>query len=151
MSVTPIPEQYTTITPYLITPRLAELLDYLDRAFDARIEGKLDRPDGSVMHAEIQIGDSMVMLGEPMGEFPASSSNIFVYVEDCDAAFDKAVEAGGTVAMPVTTMEHAGHRYGGVQDPSGNVWWIGSRIESVSWEEQQYRIDAVADQGAGTE
>ncbi len=149
MTVKPVPDHYHTVTPYLLVEGVDQLISFLEDAFHATIHGKLDRPDGTVMHAELEVGDSMVMMGEPMGEFGPMPASIFLYVEDCDAVYDRALSAGGTSVMEVTTMQHAGVRYGGVEDPSGNIWWIGTQREEVSWEEQQYRIDAVADQQLG--
>ncbi len=101
------------------------------------------------MHAELEIRGSMVMIGEPMGEFGPMPSSIFLYVEECDAVYARALEAGGESVMEVTTMEHAGVRYGGVRDGSGNIWWIGTQLENVPFEEVQCRIDAVAGQDFG--
>ncbi len=150
MPASAIPEHYHTVTPYLLVHGADRLISFLEDAFEATFHGKLDRPDGSVMHAELKVGDSMVMMGEPMGEFGAMPASIFLYVEDCDAVFAKALEAGGSSVMDMTTMDHAGVRYGGVKDPSGNIWWVGTQLANVSWEEQQYRIDAVADQQLGS-
>lgn len=149
MTANPIPTGYQTVTPYLIVEDAESLITFLGAAFDAELKGSLRRPDGSLMHAELKLGDSMVMLGEPMGEFDPMPASIFLYVEDCDAAYAQAVAAGGTSVMEVTTMEHAGVRYGGVQDGSGDIWWIGTQLDNVSWDESQYRIDAVAGQEAG--
>jgi len=132
------------VTPYLLIDDVPRLIEWLGDAFDATENGRLTRPDGSLMHAEVQIGDSIVMLGEPMGEFDAMPSSLFVTVSDCDAVYALALAAGGTSAMEVMTMEHAGERYGGVLDPCGNIWWIASTVEDVGWDEQQRRIDSVA-------
>lgn len=142
----PIPRGFETLTPYLLVEGVPALIAFLEKTFGVVTVGKLDRPDGSVMHAELEVGDSKLMVGEPMGEFGPMPASIFVYVEDCDAIYARALEAGGTSVMDVTTMQHAGERYGGVKDPSGNIWWIATHLEDVSWEEQQYRIDAVAGQ-----
>ena len=144
-----IPEGYHTATPYLLVDGVAREIDWLQAAFGAIETGRLTRPDGSLMHAEMQMGDSRVMLGEPMGEFDAMPASIFLYVDDCDAAFERALAAGGTKAMDMMTLTHAGERYGGVRDPAGNIWWVATRIEDVDWAEQQRRIDRVAEQGFG--
>ncbi len=145
METKPIPDGYGAVTPYLIVEGVAELVSFLERAFGAKASGLLDRPDGSVMHAEVRIGDSAVMMGEPMGEFGPMPASLFLYVEDCDATYARALEAGGVSVMEVTTMHHAGERYGGVLDPSGNIWWIATHVEDVSWEEQARRIEAGAE------
>lgn len=146
MPTDPIPQHYTPITPYLLVEGATDLIAFLENAFDAKVHGKLERPDGSVMHAELAIGGAMLMLGEPMGEFGAMPGSIFHYTEDCDAVYARALEAGGESVMEVTTMEHAGVRYGGIKDGSGNLWWIATHLEDISFQEEQYRIDAVAGQ-----
>lgn len=138
-----------TLVPYLLVEGVPRLIEWLKESFDATESGRLTRPDGSLMHAEVDIGASTVMLGEPMGEFVAMPASIFLTVEDCDASYARALAAGGTSAMEVTTMEHAGERYGGVFDPSGNLWWVSTGVEEVGWTEQQRRIDAIAAQQFG--
>ena len=145
MTTRPVPRGYTAVTPYLLVDGAARLLDFLAEAFGARESYRLQRPDGSLMHAEIRIGDAAVMLGEPMGEFGPMPGSIFLYVADCDAVYQRAVAAGGVSVMEVTHMEHAGERYGGVKDPSGNLWWIATHVEDVSPQEQMRRIEAMAE------
>ncbi len=145
MTVKPIPEGFHSITPYLLVEGVDELVGFLQRGFDAEARQRLERPDGSVMHVELRIGDSMLMLGEPMGEFGPMPSSIYLYVEDCDSVYRRALEAGGTSVMEVTHMYHAGERYGGVQDPSGNIWWIATHVEDVPPEEQKRRVRETAD------
>ncbi|MDX1396694.1 MAG: VOC family protein [Gemmatimonadota bacterium] len=140
---------YHTVTPYLMVEGVPTLIEWLAAAFGASEVGRLMRPDGSLMHAEVLIGDSPVMLGEPMGEFRAMPASIYLRVDDCDATYARALGAGGVSAMEVMTMAHAGERYGGVIDPSGNIWWVASHVEDVSWSEQQRRIDSVAAQEFG--
>lgn len=143
MSVKPIPDGYQTVIPYLLVDRAAELTTFLSSAFDAKVRQRLERADGSVMHVELQIGDSIVMIGEPVAEFGPMPSSIYLYVEDCDAVYRRALEAGAASVMPPTDMPHAGERYGGVQDPSGNLWWVATHIEDVSFEEQARRVAAL--------
>lgn len=136
--------------PYLFVDNVDQLIAFCVDVFGAELRGRLVRPEGAVMHAEVTIDGRRVMMGEPMGEFEANPAWIFLYVDDCDATYAKALEAGGTSVMEVTYMQHAGERYGGVKDPTGNVWWIAADLdESVSWEEQQRRIDALAHQQLG--
>jgi uncharacterized glyoxalase superfamily protein PhnB len=142
-----IPEGYAAITPYLLVERVPELIAFLSRAFAATEVGRLTRPDGTLMHAEVEIGGSRLMLGEPMGEFRAMPGSIFLYADDVDATFARAREAGAEEVMPITEMWHAGERYGGVRDPSGNIWWVAERLETLGWEEQQARIADLAAQG----
>jgi PhnB protein len=143
MSVKPIPNGYQTVIPYLLVEGAAELITFLTTAFDAKVRQRLDRPNGSIMHVELQIGDSVVMLGEPMAEFGPMPSSIYLYVEDCDAIYNRALQAGAASVMQPTDMPHAGERYGGVRDASGNLWWIATHIEDVSPEEQARRVKAL--------
>ena len=114
----PIPDGYHSVTPYLATTRVAEVVDFLVSAFDAKEGHRSARADGSVMHTDVVVGDSHVMLGEPQGDdFPAMPSNIYLYVEDSDAMYQRAVDAGGEVVMPLQTLHSSGQRYGGVRDP----------------------------------
>ena len=119
------------------------VIDFAERAFGGELMAKLDRTDGSIMHAEVRIGDSYVMMGEPMQEYGAMPSSLYLYFEDCDAVYERAIEAGGTSVLLPTDMEHAGERYGGVRDGQGNIWWIATHKEAVSQEEAQRRIRAM--------
>lgn len=139
MSVPHIPERYHSVTPYLMVDGVADLVLFLVQAFDAREVFRLDREDGSVMHVEIELGDSIVMMGEPTSQFEAMPAVLYFYVEDCDAVYQRALLAGAVSLMEPTTMYHAGERYGGVRDPSGNIWWIATHVEDVSAEEQERR------------
>lgn len=128
MSNQPDQKGYHTVTPYLIVPNVPKLLEFLTQAFDARERYRKLRPDGSVMHAEAAIGDSIIMMGEPnerVGPMPAS---IFLRVDDCDAAYNKALQAGATSISQPTDFPQAAERYGGLLDPCGNRWWPASPI-----------------------
>ncbi len=144
-SVKPIPDGYTAITPYLMVDHVAETVAFLKAAFDATVNGQLSRPDGTIMHTQLEVRGSKLMMGSPMGEFGAMPTSIYLYVEDCDAVYARAMKAGGTSVMDPTDMTLEGERYGGVTDPSGNIWWIATHIEDVSWEEQARRVAALAE------
>ncbi len=116
-------KDYHTVTPYLIVPNVSRLLEFLVEAFGASERIRLPRADGSVMHAEVAIGDSIVMMGEPTGEMGAMPGSIFLRVEDADAAYRDAIQAGGISVSEPTDHPHARERYGGVKDPCGNLWW----------------------------
>lgn len=133
-SVQPIPEGYHTVTSFLIVDGANRLLEFLETAFDARTLHRTSRPDGEVGHADIQIGDSRLMLSGSQPQWPALPCAIYLYVEDCDAVYAKALAAGGTSIMEPANMFY-GDRHGGVIDPSGNQWWIATHIEDVSSEE----------------
>jgi uncharacterized glyoxalase superfamily protein PhnB len=137
MTERPNPPGFHVITPYLLVGGLDDLVPFLTKAFGAHESYRLNRPDGSIMHIEMRIGDSALMMGEPMEGFGPMPSSLYLYVDDSDAVFRRALEAGGESVMDVTTMEHAGERYGGVRDPSGNIWWIATHLRDVSQEEAQ--------------
>jgi uncharacterized glyoxalase superfamily protein PhnB len=135
MAVKPIRAGFHTVTPYLMVAGVPKLLDFLAKAFDAHEIFRLHRPEGAIGHAEVRIGDSMVMLGEPAGPFGPMPAQIYLYVNNCDAVYGRAIEAGGTPVMEPTTMSFSGERYGGVKDPAGNIWWVATHIEDITPEE----------------
>jgi PhnB protein len=139
-SVRPIPEGYHTVTNYLTVEGVGRLLEFLKQAFGAEQRGGIHTgPGGRIMHAEVKIGDTIVMMGEPMGPWPARPCNLYMYVEDVDAVYRRAVESGGkSVREP--TNEFYGDRDAGVEDPSGNNWWIATHVEDVSEEEMERRM-----------
>ncbi len=134
MSAQPIPEGYHTITPYLIVDDIKELLAFLQAAFDADVTERIEMPDGSVSHAEARIGDSRVMMGQARDEWKAQSAMLYLYVEDADATYQRALEAGA-VSVQEPHDEFYGDRNAGVKGPQGNHWWIATHIEDVSSEE----------------
>ena len=134
MAIKPIPDGYHTLTPYLVVKGVAKLIEFLKQAFDAKEVYRMGMPDGTVMHAEVRIGDSVVMMGEARGEYTPTSACLYMYVNDVDVVYKRAVEAGGTsVAEP--TDQFYGDRSGGVKDGSGNQWWIATHKEDVPSEE----------------
>ena len=138
MAAKPIPEGYHTITPYLVVPGVAKLIDFLKRAFDAKEVERMARPDGTVMHAEVRIGDSIVMMGEASGEKKAMPAMLYLYVNDTDAAYQRALDAGAT-SLLAPTDQFYGDRNAGVNDPSGNQWWIATHVEDVPPEKMAKR------------
>ena len=120
-------QDYNTVTPYLVVPDVARLIEFLTRAFGAVERGRVPRPDGSIMHAEVAMGDSVVMMGEPTGDTPVMPAAIFLRVPDADAAYRAALDAGATSISEPKDQPH-GHRYGGVKDPCGNLWWPATRL-----------------------
>ncbi|HEY8401697.1 MAG TPA: VOC family protein [Cytophagaceae bacterium] len=140
--VNPIPEGFHTVTPYLILKGADKVLQFIQKAFDAKIINEIKNEDGSIMHAQAQIGNSYIMLAEASENYPAKPSMIYLYVEDVDKVYKKALEAGATSLMPVQN-EVYGDRAGGVQDPSGMQWWIATHIEEVSEEEMKKRLQNI--------
>ena len=145
MAVKPIPEGYHTVTPYLISQGVPALIEFLKKTFDATELFRHTNPDGTVKHAEVRIGNSPVMMGECNAMHPAMPCTIYVYVDDCDAAYRRALEAGATSVMAPADQFY-GDRSGGVKDASGNYWWIGTHIEDVSAEEMARRAAALFSQ-----
>ena len=140
-SVNPVPEGYHTITPYLYAEGATDLINFLERAFAAQETERMVRPDGSILHAEVRIGDSVLMLAEATGEVQPMPSALYLYVGDTDAAYHRAIEAGASSLMEPTDMFY-GDRNAGVKDPFGNHWWIATRFEDVPVGELQTRADA---------
>jgi PhnB protein len=145
MAVQPIPEGYHTITPYLVVPGIAKLIECLEAAFDAKATECHSRPDGTIMHAETRIGDSMVMMGEPQGQWQPMPAALYMYVPDCEAVYRRALEAGATSVMEPADMFY-GDRSAGVKDPCGNLWWIGTRTEDLPPDELARRAEAYGKQ-----
>jgi PhnB protein len=139
MTVNPIPEGYTTVTPWIIGQDTAGLLDYVKAAFDAEELGRVGSEDGRIWHAEVRIGDAVVMMFDASPDWPATPGFLRLYVPDADAVHRRAVEAGGTSVTEVTHLAF-GDRVGRVRDPLGNLWWIQSRVEEVSMEEMERRM-----------
>ncbi|MGB0717009.1 MAG: VOC family protein, partial [Phycisphaerae bacterium] len=106
MTVQRIPDNYPTVMPYLLVERVDDLIAFTTAVFDAKVHSRLTRDDGSVMHAELQVGAGVIMAGEPVGVFGAIPGSVFVYTEDCDAAYSRALEAGATPVMEPTDMPH---------------------------------------------
>jgi uncharacterized glyoxalase superfamily protein PhnB len=142
MAVKPIPDGFHTVTPYLVVNGVAKLIEFLKQAFAAEVTGCLSRPDGTVMHAQVRIGDSMVMMGEPQGEWKPMPGSLYLYVPDTDALYHRAIQAGGTSLMEPADQFY-GDRNAGVKDPVGNFWWIATHNEDVSPEELARRAEAV--------
>jgi PhnB protein len=148
MAVKAIPEGYHTVTPYLIVEGADELLDFVREAFAADQRFRMDAPDGSVGHAEVTIGDSVVMLADASEQWPARPGSLHLYVEDCDGVYQRAVEAGAT-SLEEPNDKFYGDRSGCVRDPAGNVWWITTHVEDVPEEEMARRAEAWAAQQPG--
>ena len=146
MAVKPIPEGHHTVTPYLVVRKAVQLIDFMKQAFAAEEIQRFTLTDGSIMHAEVRIGDSMVMLGEAGGEYPPMPAMLHLYVEDVDAVYQQAFQAGA-ISLRKPADQPDGDRMGGVKDPFGNQWWIATHIEDVSPEELAKREEAQRKQG----
>lgn len=140
MAVKPIPDGYHTVTPYLIVTRADKLIDFLKQAFDAEEIQRQAKPDGTIMHAEVRIGDSGVMMSDATGEFEPMPAAIHLYVNDTNATYNRALQAGATSIMEPADQFY-GDRMAGVKDAFGNTWWIATHIEDLSPEELNKRAE----------
>ncbi|MCP3467541.1 glyoxalase/bleomycin resistance/extradiol dioxygenase family protein [Bradyrhizobium sp. CCGUVB23] len=130
--VKPVPEGYHTVTPYLVVDGAEKVIHFMKDAFGAQpVFEPMMRPDGKVMHAEYKIGSSIVMIADASERARATSTMLYLYVPNVDAVYQKAIKAGGTALMEPTDQFY-GDRSGGVKDPAGNHWHIGTHIEDVS-------------------
>jgi PhnB protein len=120
---------------------VGKLIDFLKQAFDATEIERMARPDGTVHHAWVKIGDSMVMMGEPPDPSKSKPAALYLYVNDVDATYRRAIQAGATSLSEPADMFY-GDRGAGVEDASGNTWWIATHIEDVAPEEVQRRAVA---------
>jgi uncharacterized glyoxalase superfamily protein PhnB len=141
MAVKPIPDAYHSVTPYLVVPDVDALIRFLKEAFDAVELSRHAAPNGRVMHAEVRIGDSIVMMGEANEQYPATQCGLLLYVAEVDDTYRKALGAGARSQSPPADQFY-GDRSGGVFDPAGNTWWIATHKEDVSREEMERRMTA---------
>jgi PhnB protein len=150
MSVKPIPDGYHSVTPYLIVKGAARALEFYKKGLGAEERVRMPGPDGKIMHAEIQIGDSMVMLADEFPQMGAVSPQtiggtpvgICLYVKDVDSLFKQAIAAGGKEERPVMNQFY-GDRSGTLIDPFGHKWTIATHVEDVTGEEMQRRMAAM--------
>ena len=121
------PEGYTTVSPYLIVHGAAATIEFLQRVFDATELRRYPNAEGRVMHAEVRIGDSVVMVADAAPQWPALPAHVHVYVPDVDATYRRALQAGAEpVQEPVRKQDE--DKRGGVKDAGGTTWWIATRV-----------------------
>jgi PhnB protein len=153
--VKPIPRGYHSVTPYLVVHDAARAIDFYQRVFGAKEVTRMDGPPGKIAHAELKIGNSMIMLSDEMPgggcrspqSLGGSTVNIFLYVEDVDSVFNQAVSAGAKVEKPLADM-FWGDRYGQVSDPFGHSWSLATHKEDVPRREMAKRAqEAMAKMG----
>jgi len=121
------PPSYPSLSPYLICEDAERLIAFLEAAFGGELQRRFDRPDGSLMHAEVRIDDSIVMIGGGATDAASASSHLHLYVPDVRAAFDRAVAAGAAVVREPVQARADDDLRGGVQDPWGVTWWIATQ------------------------
>jgi uncharacterized glyoxalase superfamily protein PhnB len=141
VSIKAVPEGYHTITPYLVVPDISVVSEFLGRAFNAKTCEWNTAPDGKVAHASMKIGDSMLMMGAAHGQWKAEAVTLYMYVEEVDQAYRRAIEAGAT-SIQEPRHEFYGDRTAAVMDPAGNRWYIATHVEEVHPEELQRRFHA---------
>jgi PhnB protein len=144
-----IPKGYHTVTPSIVVAGADKAIDFYTKAFGAEEIMRFPGPDGAIMHAEIRIGDSIVMLGDEMPEqggrspksFGGTPVSLFVYREDVDAAWDQAVNAGAKTVMPLAD-QFWGDRTGCLEDPFGHRWWLAQHVQDLTPEELQRNAES---------
>jgi PhnB protein len=147
----PVPDGYHTVTPYLICRNAARAISFYEKAFGAKLLYRLPGPNGTIGHAELEVGDSRVMLADesPDGAWRSPQTvggtpvTMVLYVTDVDAVFQRALAAGGTEVRPVKDQFY-GDRVGTLQDPFGHIWSIGTHIEDVPADEMSRRAASLA-------
>ena len=140
-SVKPIPDGYRTVTPFILVQGADKLIDFVKKAFDAKETERYLMPDGTIGHAEVRIGDSVIMISDAQEEqFKPMQSGIHLYVEDCDVIYKRTLDAGATSIMEPADQFY-GDRSAGVKDQFGNRWWIATHKEDLSKEEIAKRMD----------
>jgi len=145
MPVKYIPDGYHTVTPYLTVDDAAIQINFLKAAFNAQITFEMKDPQGNVRHAELRVGDSMLMLGQARDDWKSRPMSFYLYVSDVDAAYKSALAAGGK-SLQEPANQFYGDRSGGVEDPQGNYWWVATHVEDVSSEEMEKRHKAAMSQ-----
>jgi|SRR5688572_14342920 PhnB protein len=156
MGVKPIPDGYSSVTPYLIVSGAAQALDYYKMAFDAQEVMRMPSPDGKIMHAELQIGSARIMLADEVPQMGhkspqtlgGSGVGLMLYVTDVDDTFQRAVSGGATVIRPVINQFY-GDRSGTITDPFGHQWTIATHVEDVAEDEMKRRAEEAMKSMAG--
>jgi PhnB protein len=117
------PKEHQSVMPYLIVKGADELIEFLKKVFDAEDQGRVLRAEGMILHAEVNIYGSTVMIAETSQRYPVINSGIFIYVPDTDATYERALDLGATSVMEPQNTKYA-HRGAGIRDPFGNTWWL---------------------------
>jgi len=138
MAVKPIPENYPRVSPYLIVKNVEKTMDFIQYVFGGKVREKMKTPNGSVNHGEISIGDSVIMIGRATESHEPQNVMLYIYVDDTDAAYKRALEKGAESVMEPADQFY-GDRNAGVKDKDGISWWMASHVEDISPEELQRR------------
>jgi PhnB protein len=137
-SVKAIPEGMHTVTPFLVVDGANELIRFIEQSFDGKVTSIMKTKEGRVMHAGVQIGDSQIMVTDSTEKYAAAGTRLYLYVDDVDETYKKAINAKGT-SLREPTDEFYGDRSSGVKDAWGNEWWIATHVEDVDDEEMEKR------------
>ena len=148
MAVKHKPDGYNAVSPYVIVEGAARVIDFAKAVLGAREIMRFAAPDGRIGHAELRIGDSLIMLADASAEHPAMPCMLHVYVEDVDAAFQRALAAGATSLRPVANQFY-GDRTGAVRDMCGNLWHMATHVEDVLPDEMRRRAEEVMRKDGG--
>ena len=140
MAVKPIPDGYGTVTPYLTVDDPAPVIEFLKKALDAKEIFAMRDDKGNIGHAEVKVGSSILMLGKARDEWKSRPGNFYVYVEDCDAIYEKAL-AAGAISLSKPETQFYGDRHGGVTDSQGNNWWVATHVEDISPDDMKRRAE----------
>jgi PhnB protein len=136
-----IPADCHAITPYLLVSDINQFIDFLVHGLSGKVREKIARPDGSILHAQVMIADSLLMIGQPQAPWKPLPVMLYHYVPDCDATYKQALAAGATSEVEPADMFY-GDRHACVKDVAGNSWWIATHMEDMSAEEIQTRAAA---------
>ena len=136
-----LPSGHHTVTPYLSVPDAQGLIDFMVKVFDAREREIIRKPNGQINHAEVQIGDSVIMLGTTSSAYGVATATLYVYVDDADARYQRALQAGAT-SLSEPANQFYGDRHAGVKDANGITWWVATHIEDVPPDEIARRAKA---------
>ena len=145
MGLKSIPDGYHTVTPALIVDGAADVISFAEKVFAADVATKMAMPDGKIGHAEVKIGDSMIFVASPMNGAAPAPGWLYVYVDDVDSVYRKAVEAGAT-SVEEPADKFYGDRTAAFNDKAGNHWGIATHVEDVSPEEMEKRVKAYSKQ-----
>jgi PhnB protein len=141
-SVRAVPEGFHTVTPYVVSENATKFMEFIEKSLGGKITFVQKQEDQKVMHATVQIGDSLIMVCDAMESHPAQPVILYLYVEDPDALFKKATEGKATVVQEMEDQFY-GDRVGAIKDEWGNVWWIGKHVEDVEEKELDRRAKTV--------
>lgn len=137
-SVQPIPEGFSTVSQFIMADDVEKIINFCQKAFDAQIVSELRSSDGKIWHAQVKIGESMILFGDTMGMHAGTTSCTYLYVKDANAMYQKAINAGGKSVQEPKDMFYGDHS-GGITDPAGNYWFVATHIEDVKQDELERR------------